>query len=148
MEYNIKDLLRQYIDLKMEYKDKQEAIERLEIYINKLEKEGYSEVDVVTGGEGGMRHFKIEGFPYPAYSAKKTQLLMRQLNLQEIQDKISEQIVMVEQYINLEEDSRIRRLLTYRYVEGLSWVQVAHRMGKYHTADSCRVTVNNFLKEK
>lgn len=147
MEHSIKELLKQYIDLKREYRDKKEYVERLERILRKMEDDGYSEVDSVTGGDGGKQHFKIEGFPYPVYTARKTQLLQRQLNLQDLKEQINNQIAVVETYINQVDDSRMRRLLTYRYIEGLSWIQVAHRMGRHHTEDSCKKAVQRFFKE-
>ena len=145
-ELTIKQILEQLIDLKEEYKDKQEAIKRLEEYIIKLEQEGYTEIDSVTGGNGGKQHFVIEGVPYPLYSYKKTQLQLRKMALEKIREKINQQIIFAEKIINEQENSRIRRLLTYRYVEGLTWTQVAYRMGKKHTADSCQKAVERFLK--
>jgi hypothetical protein len=147
-ELKIKQILEQLVDLREEYKDKKGAIERLEEYIAKLEQEGYSEIDSVTGGNGGKQHFLIEGFPYPLYSKKKTQLQMRKMALEEIKKTILEQITIAEKLINEQENSRIRRLLTYRYIDDMSWIQIATRMGGKHTADSCRVTVERFFKEQ
>lgn len=147
-ELTIKQILEQLVDLKEEYKDKQEAIERLEEYIIKLEQEGYTEIDSVTGGNGGKQHFMIEGVPYPLYSYKKTQLQMRKMALEEIKEKINQQIIIAEEIINAQENSRIRRLLTYRYIDNMTWVQIAHRMGKNHTADSCRKTIERFFDEQ
>lgn len=44
------------------------------------------------------------------------------------------------------EDSRLRRIYTLRFVEGLSWWQVAHRIGGGNTADSCRKAVVRHLE--
>ena len=144
--YNVKEVLTQLSDLKQEYKDKQEAIERLRKHIERLEKDGYAERDSVTGGNGGKQHFVIEGFPYPIYTQKKTQLLERKMKLELIREKIGEQITLAEKVINSAENSRIRRLLTYRYIYDLTWVQIAHRMGGKHTADSCQKSAERFLK--
>lgn len=146
-KYNIKDILTQLGDLKQEYKDKQEAIKRLQEYIERLEKDGYVERDSVTGGNGGRQHFVVEGFPYPIYTKKKTQLLERQMQLELIKEKIEEQITIAETAINSAENSGVRRLLAYRYIQGLTWVQVAHRMGGKYTADSCQKNVERFLKK-
>ena len=143
---NVKEYLKQLADLKEEYKDKQQAILRLEQYIEKLEKEG-AVIDSVSGGNGGEQHFKIEGFPYPIYTEKKSQLLLRKIKLQELEEKIRQQIAVAEEFINSEPNSRIRRLLTYRYIDELTWVQIAHRMGKNHTADSCQKTLERYLKK-
>lgn len=143
---NVKEYLKQLADLKEEYKDKQQAILRLEQYIEKLEKEG-AVIDSVSGGNGGEQHFMIEGFPYPIYTEKKSQLLLRKIKLQELEEKIRQQIAVAEEFINSEPNSRIRRLLTYRYIDELTWVQIAHRMGKNHTADSCQKTLERYLKK-
>lgn len=143
---NVGKNLKQLADLKEEYKDKQQAILRLEQYIDKLEKEG-AVIDSVSGGNGGEQHFKIEGFPYPIYTEKKSQLLLRKIKLQELEEKIRQQIAVAEEFINSEPNSRIRRLLTYRYIDELTWVQIAHRMGKNHTADSCQKALERYLKK-
>lgn len=143
---NVKEYLKQLADLKEEYKDKQQTILRLKQYIDKLEKEG-AVIDSVSGGNGGEQHFKIEGFPYPIYTEKKSQLLLRKIKLQELEEKIRQQIAVAEEFINSEPNSRIRRLLTYRYIDELTWVQIAHRMGKNHTADSCQKALERYLKK-
>ena len=114
---DIRKVFEQLIDLKEEYKDKQEAVQRLEDYIARLEEDGYTERDSVTGGNGGKQHYVVEGFPYPLYSRKKTQLIMRKMALEDIKATIYEQITAAEQIINRQENSRIRRLLTYRYID-------------------------------
>lgn len=48
-------------------------------------------------------------------------------------------------YIDDIEDSLLRQIFTLRYVKGLSWVQVAHRVGG-NTADSCRMMHNRYLQ--
>ena len=42
--------------------------------------------------------------------------------------------------------SRMQRIVKYRYLEGMSWEQVATRMGRKATADSVRMELNNFIK--
>ena len=71
---------------------------------------------------------------------------MRKMALEDIKATIYEQITAAEQIINRQDNSRIRRLLTYRYIDDMSWVQIAQRMGGKHTADSCRVTLERFFK--
>ena len=66
-----KEILIQYADLQQECKELREKIEDLEQKIEKIEKEG-NVVDKVKGGEGGLQSFRIEGFPIPEYSRKKT----------------------------------------------------------------------------
>ena len=50
-------------------------------------------------------------------------------------------------YINTVEDSQLRTMLALRYVNGLSWVQVAHSIGGGNSADSVRKAVNRFFEK-
>lgn len=60
--------------------------------------------------------------------------------------KIEEQIKETEEIINMLTDSTIRRMLTYKYIDRLTWQQTALKMGRRYTADSCRKAVERFLK--
>lgn len=141
---NIKYLLKQYSNLVKEKQEIQAAIDKIQRELDKMEA-GYTEKDSVTGGDGGKQHFVIEGFPYPEYSRKRTLLLVRQRQQIDVKEKIDTQINLIEQCINQIDNSRMRRLITLRYIEGLSWIQVARKMGKHHTADGCRMAVERFL---
>lgn len=48
-------------------------------------------------------------------------------------------------YINGIEDAHIRQITTLRYVNGLSWQQIAFRIGGGNTSDSVRKTCMRFL---
>ena len=48
-------------------------------------------------------------------------------------------------YINGVEDSLIRQILTYRYVSGFNWTQVAMHIGGGNTADSVKKACYRFL---
>lgn len=143
----IKEALAQYCDAQQEIKDIKSRIETLERQIAVMEKQGYTQQDSVTGGEGGNRHYKIEGYPYPEYSRKTTLLICRRQQLNGRELKLLELTNEVEEYIGQIEDSRMRRMITYRYLDNLTWVQVAYRMGKHHTEESCRKAVERFLQE-
>lgn len=147
MKTNIKELLEQYEDMQRELKDKKESISKLQTQIDKLCENGYRVKDSVTGGAGGTEHFVVEGWPYPEYHRKLSILLLRKAGAEDLKIKLEIKLIEVERYINDIEDSRIRRIVSYRYIDRLSWHQVAQRMGKHHTADSCRVTVDRYLKE-
>lgn len=45
-------------------------------------------------------------------------------------------------------DSYMRQILTLRYVSGMSWLQVAMRIGGGNTADSVRKAHDRFLKKQ
>ena len=51
-------------------------------------------------------------------------------------------------YINGVDDSLMRQILTYRYINGFNWTQVAMHIGGGNTADSVRMMHNRHLTGK
>lgn len=139
-----KRILVQYADLQQEVIEIREKVEKLEAQIDKIESEG-AVIDKVMGGEGGLQPFKIEGFPYPEYSRKKTLLYARKATLSELELELLEILNEVESFISSINDSHIRRIVNLRVVEGLSWRKVADRIGG-NTEDSVRMTFERFMK--
>lgn len=50
-------------------------------------------------------------------------------------------------YIQSVEDSEMRMILSFRYINGLSWQQVAASISVYATEDSVRMKHNRYLRE-
>lgn len=140
-----KEILIQYSDLQQECREVREKIEKLEKQIAKIEADGVV-VDKVRGGDGGLQSFKIEGFPYPEYSRKKTLLYARKATLSELEMELLETLNKVEGFITSIKDSHIRRIVNLRVVDGLSWGEVAKRMGG-NTEDSVRMAFNRFIEQ-
>ncbi len=140
-----KEILIQYSDLQQECKEVREKIEKLERQIERIEADG-AVVDKVRGGEGGLQSFKIEGFPYPEYSRKKTLLYARKATLSELEMELLETLNRVEEFIASISDSHIRRIVNLRVVDGLSWGEVARRIGG-NTEDSVRMAFNRFIEQ-
>jgi hypothetical protein len=132
--------------LREEVKDLRRRIEKLEQDIQRIEDERFV-TDTVTGGYGGTQHFTIRGFPHPEYSRKKTLFYSRKASLEALEYELLETINLAEEFINSLDDARMRRLLQYRYIDDLTWIQVAHKMGGKHTEDSCKKAVERFFKE-
>ncbi len=143
MDMVTKEILIQYADLQKESKEIRERIERLESQIDKIESDG-AVVDKVSGGDGGIQSFKIEGFPYPEYSRKKTLLYARKATLSELELEIIETLNEVEMFISTVKDSHMRRIITLRVVDGLTWNQVADKIGG-NTEDSVRKAFERFM---
>lgn len=142
-----KDILIQYCDLKEEAKDLRKRIEKSEKHIAKIEEEG-NVTDSVLGGEGGIQHFKINGFPYPEYSRKKTMLYLYQAQLQNAEYELLEALNELEEYIQSIDDSRIRRIIRFRIIDDMNWVQVAINMGGRTTEESARKEFERFLSSQ
>lgn len=141
-----KEILIQYSDLQQECKEVREKIEKLEKQIEKIESDG-AVVDKVRGGEGGLQSFKIEGFPYPEYSRKKTLLYARKATLSELEMELLETLNDVEIFIASIKDSHIRRIVNLRVVDNLSWNKVADRIGGGNTEGSVKMAFQRFMEK-
>ena len=140
-----KEILVQYADLQQECKEVREKIEKLEKQIAKIESD-MAVVDKVRGGDGGLQSFRIEGFPYPEYSRKKTLLYARKATLSELEMELLETLNKVEKFIANISDSHIRRIVNLRVVDGLSWCEVSRRIGG-NTEDSVRKAFERFIEK-
>lgn len=140
-----KEILIQYSDLQEEVKEVRERIDKTEKQIAKIEDEG-NVIDSVCGGNGGIQHFKIEGFPYPEYSRKKTLLYARKATLASLEMELMETLNQVEEFIASVEDSRMRRIITLRFIDNLSWNKVADRIGGNNTEDSVKKAFYRFME--
>lgn len=141
-----KEILTQYSDLQEEVKEVRNRIESTEKQIAKIEEEG-NVIDTVSGGTGGIQHFKIEGFPYPEYSRKKSLLYVRKATLVNLELELTETLNQVEEFIASVEDSRIRRIITLRFIENRSWNKVADRIGGGNTEDSVKKSFYRFMEK-
>ena len=141
-----KEILTQYSDLQEEVKEVRNRIESTEKQIAKIEEEG-NVIDTVSGGTGGIQHFKIEGFPYPEYSRKKSLLYVRKATLVNLELELTETLNQVEEFIAGVEESRIRRIITLRFIENLSWNKVADRIGGGNTEDSVKKSFYRFMEK-
>ncbi len=144
-----KSILEQYADLIAEREDLQKRIKMTELKIMQLCDETVA--DSVTLGKRGKKPLGrkvIRGNPSPEIDKKRAALRRYKTQLHEAEYKIGEMIMEVQRYIGEIDDSRIRRIFQYRYVDQLTWLQVAIRMGKHHTAESCRKTAERFMKNE
>lgn len=143
-----KDILVQYTDLQEEIRDIRRRAERAHGQMERLETEG-TVLDAVKGTrqDGTFGSIRIEGFPYADYEKRRRSLQSYLLKLAEMEEKLLELTNQAEEYINSIEDSRMRRIVQYRILDGLSWYEVADRMGGKATSDSCRMYYERFLQK-
>ena len=155
------NVLSQYADLIKEQKDlaeriasTQRNIENIERRLQKIEA-GEVVKDKVYGGEGGIQGFVIEGVPTAEYETLKTSLLRKKLLLEkqiDIQREQEEVVLLalteVEEFIGRIKDSHIRRIVRFHVVDGLTWKQVAHRMGGGNTESGVYKAYRRFTGEK
>ena len=143
-----KSILEQYADLTREQEDLQRRIRNTERKIEQLCTEQVA--DSVTHGKKGKKPLKrtvIIGTPTQELRRKRFALVKYKTELAAAEGQLQEMISEVQRYISQIDDSRIRRILQYRYVDKMTWLQLAMKMGKHHTAESCRKAVERYFKE-
>lgn len=69
------------------------------------------------------------------------------LHLQSQLDKRTNELQILEGYIENVADSGIRNILMLKCVKGLSWVQISFKVRGY-SADNARMTVKRYLEKK
>lgn len=143
-------LICQLASMKEEVEEHKKRIESLKNEIERMESGHFKVTDSVTCGKKGkkpLQIIKITGFPGTYYDQRVSLLNKRIRNLADKEQEFLEVITAAEERIENIKDSRMRRILTMRYIDGLSWVQVAHRLGGNATADSCRMACDRFLEK-
>lgn len=154
-----KELLDQYGDMLIEKQEVQKGISNLENQISKIQdkltsiENGECVKDKVKGGDGGWQSYVIEGVPTSEYRKCKTELQakmlrlnQRQALLEELDEKLENMLNEVEIFINGLKDSHIRLIIRYKYVQNLSWQQVAKKMGGNNTENGVKSAFHRFFK--
>ena len=148
-----KSVLIEYCDMQVEIKELKKLIKATEEKIAKMEEKERTR-DVVSGGAGGTQHFKVEGFPIPEYTKVKRLLISRRERLKMKEEELLEITNQAEEYINSIEKSELRMMFRFYYIDGMTWLQVAHKMNQLHpkrrvayTEDSCRMRNTRFFQE-
>ena len=126
------ELIKQLNNLKKEIKD-------LERRLNDIETIATGTTQTITGMTlaGGM--------------SDKTSLAAEIADIRALlQEKIVEALWEFQQltdYISSVQDSHIRRILTYRFVDGNSWTKVAMRMDGGNTGDNVKKACYRYLRK-
>ena len=142
-----KNALSQYNDLVREIEEVEQRIRKTERELQKIIDEG-EVTDMVRGGEGGIQHFTITGFPQRDYAKKRTLLNTRKSILHALRSEIEQSTNDVLEFINSIDDSHVRRIVPMRFVDGMKWRQIALNIGGGNTEDSVRKTVERFLERE
>ena len=107
MAADIREALIQYCDIKQEYDYIRTRRDKLIREIEKMEKEKNLEYCIIID-----------------------LLKVRDKQFKDCEIKLLEKINEVEKFIGqIENNSRIRRMITYKFIDDLTWYQVAQRMG-------------------
>lgn len=135
----LKECLVQYRDIKKEIKYLEERINKLEIKNNE-----YS----VVQASSLKPPFRLEELKISHTDFKKIKEIEKQKcilderynTLLEIQAKTEEEISKIP-------TSRLRMIFEFRYIDNLSWQQVAWRIGNKATEESVRKEHNRYLEQ-
>lgn len=131
-----------------DYIDACELVKETEIELEQLEKGCDVAIDKVIGS--------MHDFPYAATSFKIEGAVETAVRRNEIEEqkrilrdrkRNAERIkIKVERCMN-NAPVRMQRIISYRYFQGLSWDQIADKMGRNATGDSVRMELIRFLKK-
>ena len=136
-----KSILYQYIDACELVKDTEREIEQIRRHRREIvtDKVKMSDYDFPFG----QISYTIRGIPYDAQDQKA---LERQEQILEERKAAAEDIkLQVEEWLSTV-PPRMQRIIRYKVFEGMTWAQVAVRMGRKATADSVRMEFQNFMK--
>ena len=138
-----KSILYQYIDACELVKDTEREIEQIrrrrrEIVTDKVKMSDYD-------FPFGQISYTIRGIPYDAQDQK---VLERQEQILEERKAAAEVIkLQVEEWLSTV-PPRMQRIIKYKIFEGMTWGEVAVRMGRKATADSVKKEFQRFMEEK
>lgn len=139
-------MLEGYIHYQKEIEEIKRKKAKLEKKIAKIEQEG-AVIDTVTGGLGGIQHFKIEGVRSNKHSELRIALKGYEEKLIKREIKAMQIVNDIELFISEIDDALMRRIIDLRFIERLSWQEVADRIGG-NTEDSVRMQFERFMQKQ
>ncbi len=139
-----KELLKQIPSIRKEIGDLERAVAKVKRQIDKLRNDEVC--DTVSGSRDDLTigPIKIRGHPQKEYGQKLAELQKKKALMESKRVELLKMENKAEEYIQSIQDSSLRRIIRFRYIDDLSWQQVAFRMGRY-SADSCRKKAERFM---
>ena len=147
-----KEVLIQYCDMKEEIKDLRQRIVKLDKFLE--------HPPIVSDTVKGSRKdltigpIKITGIPNPQYIRKQALRDRYRMLLEVKEAELLELTCQVEEYIESIPKAELRIMFRLYYIDGLTWVQVAHRMNRMFpkrrmkfSEDSCRMRNARFFEK-
>ena len=133
----MKQTLRQYNSIR-------EEIKELRREIAKLERQEKYATDKVAGSDDqfpyAKKHFTISGIVEDKNLIRKKEILIDRLK------KCEKIKIEIDKFITEIPDSLTRRVFRYRYIEGLTWLQIAYRIGKHDESYPRKVIHDRYLE--
>lgn len=139
-----KNILLQLTETVKEIEDLKRRIADAEKKREQYEKLIVSDTVKGTRSDGIYGSIKVTGADRRDAAYQEKLLARRLESMQRLLDKLERQRVEAEEYIESLENSRLRQMTRYKYIDGLSWEAVAKKMGS--TADACRMEFKRLSK--
>lgn len=135
-----KEILDQYIDACTLLKEIEQEVKKLEKEKCKIEK------DKVSGSNHDFP-YQRQSFSIEGVVEKKSNALERKRKVLQKQRAQAEEIkLLVEEWIPTL-PLRTQRIIRLRFIDGLSWREVARKIDRRATADGIRVELQRFLEK-
>ena len=136
-----KEILQEYIDAC-------ELVEETERDICKLNQKKKTIIQTSVKGSSPEfpyteQHFRIRG---TAFTAKDDSRLRREEQLLEQRKANAEQIKLCVEEWMLMIPARMQRIVKYRYLNGMTWEQVAVKMGRNATQNSVKKEFERYMR--
>ena len=133
-----------------DYIDACELVKETEADIRRLKKKKKTIVQTNVKGSNPdfpyqEQHFRIHGTAF-TYQDDGNLRLEEKL-LEERKENATKVKMQVEQWLNTI-PNRMQRIIRYKIFEGMTWEQVAIRIGRKATGESIRHEYNRFMEEK
>lgn len=126
-----REILKKYDALKDEQKDVEKRINQLEREMNMLLETVVADTVKGTREDGTYGPIKIKGVPFAEYDQKKAFLQQRLRRYKAIETELAEMVGDIEAFIASVNDSRVRTILRYKYLDGMSWRMIARQYHKH-----------------
>ena len=145
------DELREYYHLDREIAEQEARLEREKNKASKIRKTIVSDSVKGTRIDGSYGNIRIEGIPSSEFFTKEYKILCMADELEANIKKLENKRANALKQINDIDRSFIRRILRLKYMDNMTWQQVADTMSegrKEYTADSIRMSVERYFKKK
>ena len=135
------------MDQLKQYKALQREIEALNKAIVEMGEQGPSVSSDAVSSAAEWPYSKhtvqIDGLDWSEYERQMRAVLRKR---EEAKARAAAQLSEIEEYIAGIEDSVMRQIIRYRYIDGLSWQQAAQRIGGGNTEGSVKMACIRFIK--
>lgn len=133
-----------------DYIDACELIKETEAEIRRLQKKKKTIVQTNVSGSNpnfpyNPQHFKIQGTTFTY--REDGQLRMEEKILEERKKNAEKLKLEVEEWMNTI-PNRMQRIIRYKIFEGMTWQQVAQKMGRKASENGIKKEFERFMKEK